>query len=124
MIKDPSRKHELAYFVDTFYKIAHLVGAMQTPITSLMNGVTGMDNPNHSIFCILVNVRYVVGGACSLSTLVHFGVATKNTRVSMLETKFGHFCDVGSSFYLSRLNGHIGRYIALSAKALVAEDVL
>jgi 3-hydroxyisobutyryl-CoA hydrolase len=123
MIKDPSRK-ELAYFVDTFYKIAHLVGAMQTAITSLMNGVTVMDNPNHSIFCILVNVCYVVGGACSLSTLVHFGVATKNTRISMPETIFGHFCDVGSSFYLSRLNGHIGRYIAISPKTLVAEDVL
>lgn len=42
----------------------------------------------------------------------------------MPETRFGHFCDVGSNFFLPRLTGNIGKYIALTAQMIHAEDAL
>lgn len=119
------KRHELDYYIDTFYKIVQLVGTMNTPIVSLMNGYTSKLNfYTLIVHGSLINLHHIVGGACSLSTLAHFGVATRNTKVSMPETRFGHFCDVGSSFFLSRLNGYLGRYLALTAKTIVAEDVM
>ncbi|KAI9253332.1 hypothetical protein EDC94DRAFT_587924 [Helicostylum pulchrum] len=35
-----------------------------------------------------------------------------------------NFCDASASFLLPRLNGNIGKYLALTSKTLVAEDVL
>lgn len=69
-------------------------------------------------------IFFLVGGGCGLSVLSHFGVATENTKMAMPETRFGHFCDGGSNFFLSRLNGYLGKYIALCAQTIVAEDVL
>lgn len=66
----------------------------------------------------------LVGGTCINSALSHFNIATENTKISFPETRFGNFCDAGASFFLSRLNGNIGKYLALTSKTLVAEDVL
>ncbi|KAI8080422.1 ClpP/crotonase-like domain-containing protein [Thamnidium elegans] len=104
-IENRSRKYELDYFVDTLHDITHFIGTMQTPLVSFMNGITA-------------------GTGCSISALAHFSIATENTRMGMPETRFGHFCDTGSSFYLSRLNGQLGRYIAMCGKTLIAEDAL
>lgn len=42
----------------------------------------------------------------------------------MPETTIGHFCDVSSSYHLSRLNGYYGRYLTLCAEKVKAEDLL
>lgn len=76
------------------------------------------------ILYIYIKHKKLVGAGCGVGVFSHFSVATENTKMSMPETRFGHFCDAGSSFYLSRLNGHMGRYIALCSKTLVAEDTL
>ncbi|KAI9269462.1 ClpP/crotonase-like domain-containing protein [Helicostylum pulchrum] len=104
-IQNLSRKYELDYFIDTLHDLMHFIGTMQTPLVSFMNGIT-------------------VGTGCSISAFSHFSIATEHTRMGMPETRFGHFCDTGSSFYLSRLNGQLGKYIALCGKTLVAEDAL
>ncbi|KAI9262855.1 ClpP/crotonase-like domain-containing protein [Helicostylum pulchrum] len=104
-IEDPSKKKVFDHFIDTICDMLHFVGTMQTPTVSFMDGVT-------------------MGGGCGLSVLSHFGVATENTKMAMPETRFGHFCDGGSNFFLSRLNGYLGKYIALCAQTIVAEDVL
>ncbi|KAI8079471.1 ClpP/crotonase-like domain-containing protein [Thamnidium elegans] len=104
-VEDPSNSKDFNYFIDTFYDMIHFIGTMQTPIISFMDGIT-------------------MGGGCSFSALSHFGVATENTKMAMPETRFGHFCDGGSNFFLSRLNGNLGKYIALCAQTVVAEDVL
>lgn len=66
----------------------------------------------------------LVGSGYSFSALSRFNIATENTKVTMPENRFGHFCDTGSSFYLARLNGNFGKYMALTAAVIKAEDVL
>lgn len=103
----------------------HFVGTMQTPVISFMDGVTSnIQNYEKSLVFTKYLGFFLVGGGCGLSVLSHFSVATENTKMSMPETRFGHFCDGGSNFFLSRLNGHLGKYIALCAQTIVAEDVL
>ncbi|KAI7888710.1 ClpP/crotonase-like domain-containing protein [Mucor mucedo] len=104
-VETPSRRPELDHFVDTLHNMLHFAGTMQTPLVSFMNGIT-------------------FGTGCGLGVLSQFNVATENTKMAMPETRFGHFCDAGSNFFLSRLNGHMGRYIALTSRTLVAEDTL
>ncbi|KAI8062004.1 ClpP/crotonase-like domain-containing protein [Thamnidium elegans] len=102
----PSGRQELEYFVDIYFKMTYMIGTMKVPFISFMDGLTG------------------IGSACSFSALSHFSIATENTKISIPETQIGHFCDAGSNFFLPRLNGNIGRYLALTAKTLMAEDVL
>jgi 3-hydroxyisobutyryl-CoA hydrolase len=42
----------------------------------------------------------------------------------MPETRIGLFPDVGGSFFLSRLDGFLGRYLGLTGKTLLGRDVL
>jgi 3-hydroxyisobutyryl-CoA hydrolase len=53
-----------------------------------------------------------------------FRVATERCSVSMPETKIGFFPDVGASYYLSRLDGQIGTYLALTGTPLSARAAL
>jgi 3-hydroxyisobutyryl-CoA hydrolase len=42
----------------------------------------------------------------------------------MPETKIGFFPDVGASYYLSRLDGQIGTYLALTGTSLSGRAAL
>ena len=53
-----------------------------------------------------------------------FRVATENTIFAMPETKIGYVPDVGANHFLSRLDGEIGTYLALTATALRGRAVL
>ena len=46
-----------------------------------------------------------------------FRVATEHTVCSMPETLLGLFPDVGGSYFLPRLSGSLGMYIALTGRA-------
>ncbi|KAI9253331.1 ClpP/crotonase-like domain-containing protein [Helicostylum pulchrum] len=105
IVTDPLRKSEFDYRLPIAYNLIYFIGTMKTPVISFMDGIT-------------------IGGTCCSSALSHFSIATENTRLSFPETRFGHFCDAGASFFLSRLNGNIGKYLALTSKPLSAEDVL
>ncbi|KAI9253333.1 ClpP/crotonase-like domain-containing protein [Helicostylum pulchrum] len=105
MITIPSKKECFNRYLDIFYDSFHFVATAQTPIISFMDGIA-------------------VGSAGSYGTLSHFSIATENTKMFMPETRLGHFCDAGASFYLSRLNDNMGKYIALTSQTIEAEDVL
>ena len=70
-----------------------------------------------SIVLILL-FGFVVGGGVGLAAPARFRVATEKTSFSMPETKIGYFPDVGASYYLSRLDGEIGTYLALTGNSL------
>lgn len=53
-----------------------------------------------------------------------FRVATEKTVYAMPETKIGYCPDVGASYYLSRLDGEIGTYLALTGSTLTGRAVL
>jgi enoyl-CoA hydratase len=51
-------------------------------------------------------------------------VATQNTRLAMPETGIGLFPDVGGGWYLSRLGGRVGQFLALTGARIDGADCL
>ncbi len=56
-------------------------------------------------------------GGVGLSVLGKFRVATERTRFAMPETAIGLFPDVGGSYFLPKLKGHLGYFLALTGLA-------
>lgn len=59
-----------------------------------------------------------MGGGVGLSVHAPIRIATERTLFAMPETTIGFFPDVGGSFFLSRLEGYIGTYLALTSERL------
>jgi enoyl-CoA hydratase len=81
------------------YRMNHRLFTYAKPIVAVMDGIT-------------------MGGGVGLSLPAKFRVATENTRFAMPETGIGLFPDVGAGWYLSRLPGRIGQYLALTGARL------
>lgn len=65
-----------------------------------------------------------MGGGVGLSVHAPFRIATENTIFAMPEVNIGYFPDVGGSFFLSRMDGEVGTYLALTGSRLRGVDVL
>lgn len=59
-----------------------------------------------------------MGGGVGLSVHAPLRIATERTVFAMPETSIGFFPDVGGSFFLSRLDGELGTYLALTSETL------
>lgn len=81
------------------YQLNHLIYTYPKPIIAFMDGIT-------------------MGGGVGISQPAQFRVATQNTRLAMPETGIGLFPDVGGGWYLSRLKGRIGQFLALTGARL------
>jgi enoyl-CoA hydratase len=66
--------------------------------------------------------RVCMGGGVGLSVHGSFRVATERTRVGMPETTIGLFPDVGGAWFLSRLPGETGTYLALTGIPVTVGD--
>jgi 3-hydroxyisobutyryl-CoA hydrolase len=53
-----------------------------------------------------------------------FRVATERTDFAMPETAIGYFTDVGSTHFLSRLDGEVGSYLGLTSYRVRGREVL
>ncbi|NWI91156.1 HIBCH protein, partial [Pitta sordida] len=87
------------------YRLNNAVGTCKKPYVALIDGVT-------------------MGGGVGLSVHGHFRVATEKTLFAMPETAIGLFPDVGGGYFLPRLSGKIGYYLALTGYRLKGRDVL
>ena len=65
-----------------------------------------------------------MGGGVGLSVHAPFRIATEKTVFAMPETTIGYFPDVGGSFFLPRLDGQVGTYLALTSEQLKGPNVL
>ena len=65
-----------------------------------------------------------MGGGVGISQPAQFRVATENTRFAMPETGIGLFPDVGGGWYLSRLPGRMGQFLALTGARLDGAECL
>ena len=81
------------------YKLDHLIATYSKPYVAFMDGIT-------------------MGGGVGLSVHAPFRIATQNTVFAMPETTIGFFPDVGASFFLPRMDGEIGAYLALTSEQL------
>jgi enoyl-CoA hydratase len=59
-----------------------------------------------------------MGGGVGISLPCKFRIATENTRFAMPETSIGLFPDVGGGWYLPRLPGRVGEFMALTGARL------
>ena len=64
----------------------------------------------------------VMGGGVGVSVLGSIRVATENTVFAMPETGIGFFPDVGGGWFLPRLPGRLGVYLAMTGGRLSGAD--
>jgi enoyl-CoA hydratase len=95
--------HKAKDFFFAEYRLNHLLFTYDKPTIAIMDGIT-------------------MGGGVGISQPCTFRVATENTRLAMPETGIGLFPDVGGGWYLSRLSGRIGQYMALTGARLDGGD--
>ncbi|HXH51887.1 MAG TPA: enoyl-CoA hydratase/isomerase family protein [Sphingomicrobium sp.] len=92
-------------FFHSEYRLNHLLFTYPKPTVALMDGIT-------------------MGGGVGISLPCQFRVATENTRLAMPETGIGLFPDVGGGWYLPRLPGRVGQFMALTGARLDGADCL
>lgn len=87
------------------YQLNHLLFTYPKPIVAFIDGIT-------------------MGGGVGIALPAKFRVATENTRLAMPETGIGLFPDVGGGWYLSRLPGRLGQFLALTGARLDGAECL
>jgi enoyl-CoA hydratase len=65
-----------------------------------------------------------MGGGVGIALPCRYRVATENTRFAMPETGIGLFPDVGGGWYLPRLPGKVGKFLALTGARLDGSECL
>ena len=65
-----------------------------------------------------------MGGGVGLSIYGDYRIATESTKFAMPETSIGFFPDVGGSFFLSRLDNNIGKYLGLTGELIQSKDLI
>jgi enoyl-CoA hydratase len=90
---------EAAAFFHAEYRLNHLLFTYPKPTIAIMDGIT-------------------MGGGVGLALPCQVRIATENTRLAMPETSIGLFPDVGGGWYLSRLPGRVGQFMALTGARL------
>ncbi|KLO19153.1 3-hydroxyisobutyryl-coenzyme A hydrolase [Schizopora paradoxa] len=61
---------------------------------------------------------FTMGGGVGLLAHAQFRIATEKTKFAMPETKIGYCPDVGANYFLPKLDGAIGTYLALTGASL------
>ncbi|KAK9481012.1 ClpP/crotonase-like domain-containing protein [Lipomyces japonicus] len=92
-------------FFSKEYILDYILASYPKPVVSLINGIT-------------------MGGGAGLSVHGQFRIATEKTVFAMPETLIGFYPDVGTSFFLSRLDGELGTFLALTGERLNGFDAL
>lgn len=83
------------------YRLNHAIHALSKPYVAILDGVT-------------------MGGGVGLSVHGSHRIATERLMFAMPETAIGLFPDVGGGWFLPRLAGEIGMYLALTGARLDA----
>jgi enoyl-CoA hydratase/carnithine racemase len=92
-------------FFVTEYPLDYLLYSYPKPYIALIDGI-------------------VMGGGMGISQGSRMRIAGERTRMAMPETAIGFFPDVGASFFLSRLPGGLGPYLALTGVQIRAADAV
>jgi 3-hydroxyisobutyryl-CoA hydrolase len=102
--RGPDGQKESTDYFALEYKLDHLIATYSKPYVAFLDGIT-------------------MGGGVGLSVHAPFRVATEKTIFAMPETTIGFFPDVGGSFFLPRLDGQLGTYLALTSEQLKGVNV-
>ncbi|TCD68443.1 hypothetical protein EIP91_010729 [Steccherinum ochraceum] len=86
------------------FELDYILAALPKPYISVMDGIT-------------------MGGGVGLASQAPFRIATEKTVFAMPETKIGYAPDVGASYFLSRVDGEVGTYLALTGETITGRAV-
>lgn len=89
------------FFIE--YRLNHLLFEYPKPVAAIMDGIT-------------------MGGGVGLAMPARYRIATEKTTFAMPETGIGLFPDVGGGWFLPRMPGHIGLWLALTGARIKAAD--
>ena len=95
---------EARNFFATEYRMNAAIKSFPKPVLAIMDGVT-------------------MGGGVGLSVHGSHRIATERTLFAMPETGIGLFPDVGGGWFLPRLAGELGTWLALTGARLKGADV-
>jgi enoyl-CoA hydratase/carnithine racemase len=87
------------------YPLDYLLYSYPKPYAALLDGIT-------------------LGGGMGISQGSRLRMVGERTRMGMPEVAIGFFPDVGGSYFLSRLPGMLGRYLAVTGLKIGAADAL
>ncbi len=90
-------------FFHTEYRLNLLLFTLKKPVACFMDGI-------------------VMGGGAGLAMPCRYRIATELTVFAMPETGIGLFPDVGGGWFLSRLPGRMGEWLALTSARLNGAD--
>jgi len=90
-------------FFRSEYRLNHLLFTYPKPIVAFMDGIT-------------------MGGGVGISQPARYRIATERTMYAMPESGIGLFPDVGGGWYLSRLPGRTGQFLALTGARIDGAD--
>ena len=96
---------EARAFFHAEYRMNHRLFMYAKPTVAIMDGIT-------------------MGGGVGIALPCQYRVATENTRLAMPETGIGLFPDVGGGWYLPRLPGNVGMFLALTGARLDGAECL
>ncbi|KAF8844433.1 3-hydroxyisobutyryl-coenzyme A hydrolase [Paxillus ammoniavirescens] len=102
-LNEATRPAAIQFFKDEF-ELDYILSQLPKPYVAVLDGIT-------------------MGGGVGLAISAPFRVATEKTVFAMPETKIGYCPDVGASYFLSRLDGEVGTYLALTSETLVGREV-
>ncbi|MFD1105338.1 enoyl-CoA hydratase/isomerase family protein [Sphingobium olei] len=94
---------EAEAFFHAEYRMNHLLFVYEKPIVAFIDGI-------------------VMGGGVGLSMPAGFRVATERTIFAMPETGIGLFPDVGGGWFLPRLPGRVGAWLAVTGARIDGAD--
>lgn len=94
---------EAEHFFFLEYRMNHLLFVYEKPIAAFIDGIT-------------------MGGGVGISLPCRYRVATERTTFAMPETGIGLFPDVGGGWYLPRLPGRVGAWLATTGARIDGAD--
>ena len=99
---DGRRKDVEAFFAEE-YALNQMIATYPKPYVALIDGIC-------------------MGGGIGVSVHGAYRVASEHAMFAMPETAIGFFPDVGASYFLPRLPGSVGMYLALTGARVLGSD--
>lgn len=90
-------------FFESEYSLNYLLAVYGKPVVTFANGIT-------------------MGGGVGLSVHNPFRIVCETTRFAMPESSIGFFNDVGTSFWLPKLDSNLGYYLGITGEELSGID--